>query len=730
MSSNVYSEIVNWLKSDNSVTIQEHLTTTKGLSENEVKKFLNEYFAGAKTKPNNDLMLGKSTDVQGPQHTEFTFCDCKNVIPSEVYAHKFEQAPYLLENEFCERGEIAAIGRMAVSNAHWALGVATSFAHSMSFDDTECNHASMFSGHEYFEILYLCTQKGLRSNNCNCDKEVELVGEYELSMDSEIVPTFNSSEIHSLFRHGIFGAAYDRDVFNFKPNSLVSTDEFLHQVYETGNRVEKDFWGVWNATPYNWQNEYASSPYGYIHDEAFNVGTDLASVLPSFVYNTYANILWDETGAMENRNNFMKNHGNTIGTTNNDYGDFHFTDNAMSVYTLDDEIIQIEKKILLRSNIPKIFVFINSTYSHYYVNGNEGYSNHYLKTNLWYTLKLPEQTDGWNNSIGEPEVIHSEECCNDDFALFSYSVLGDNDREYDIGFSIIDAMNNDVTLSNGYTHSFNYRYGIGCIVSGGDFRNLEADKGFAYDLRNCGNCNDFDIQTNSNELPVLWQPIVEVTGDPCSGTVQAGIVNLINSQMPVTKGNLKIRIFDDSGNNVNWNLTSNIATQGLSNQSNSAVGYESFDVNIVPPNPNQTEPRIHYKIELESPEGCVVLAVFAMPTCTDAGLQDCLKSKFEFLNNTDDSPEPGDGVTINWGELDLCSFWGDINSGGYNANHFRIEVYSMQGVNIFTSPPYGPNDATGTLHIPSAAFPVIPANYVIRVVFQNHTYITELVTIQ
>lgn len=707
VSDEMYREILNWLSYDQaeSVSLIDFLNESEKLNELEVESFLSEYLSGSKTFSQNDGVYQKTTT----SINQFTDCDCKNVIPEQSFDEKSEfNTPY--NSKEVDSDWNGQLKRWYKFNAQ---GLAHDHQHDMSWDDISSEHHRTESNFEFVEILYLCTESGLRSNNCNCDKEFTIEGEYDFEMYQDIKVTNLESRSYNYHRLGFFGFTAERNAEGFRGREFVNEEIIELHTEEMGSEVYKNIFGNYTYQAIQWQQDWLKSPYSLIYsrltDSIGNPGLQPVdgSQYPDDDYVSLSQLLQSRAFFLEK----VKNDPNQIPDPL--YAETHSSTQNNSTLTID-KTIPFSLTTRLRSNIPRVIHFNSAIRTGYRVFGTGGNSKQRSKANFWFTYLIPEQNEGWDNSWNDdepPASIEDGVCCSDEFAAFQYSVLDDPSREAVIKSAILNSLNQDPVNDFGYS--------LGATVSNGDVVSIDQNQGFVYDLMSCGNCTQFD-KSNGQGMPIMWHPIVEVTGSACDGTLQYEVINY--NEMP-NPGSVTARlVWDEPFGGWQWDEINEVAT-GTAN----ALKQGSI------PSATQTasgavSARVNYKLEFISSENCTTLVVFNTPLCSYEDDLDCITECIIAPFPNPIVPED-DYLNIDVHESIIdCPIYSDATGFG----NYMVEVYSSNG-NLVAGPYYSSNAVQTTnssvsppavlrLAIPRSSIPSTGSavTYYVRITFANY----------
>lgn len=675
----LYAEILDWLSQASPPRLDDHLKNSTSIDYQEVNQFLTAYYSGStNTKQPNSASRAE----------EFTDCDCKNIIPRETSSDHSTASVPVTKGEVHNGGS----GAMEYEFEYQSKGIAFDHRHDMDFDDEYAYviHEDKRFNHQKFELLFLCTLEGLRSNKCNCDKEIFVDGEFEFDIYQELALQWLNSGIGNDYRLGIFGMTLERDVVNFNRNKLINYEEIVAAAYQTGGYRFKNVLGQHiNATPVDWQGTSQNSPFALAYD-----------YFTSFNDADYINV-----SPLQNQANFLNSLDNYSASN---YSNHHTSVNNYAIHQRNNETVPIEHRTVLRSNIPRIFVFTSTLYSQFKAQGNHGFSRHRSNANFWIGYKIPEQTAGYEN--GERlTVAEADRCCNDEFAGFKYDILNNATRETEIKSNIADALNTNI---NGYA-DIEYEFGVGLTLDqNGQIDEINADKGFAYSISSCGNCDEFITGTDDNGISTFWSPVVTLSGNLCnSGSVQVQLIG----QLPPTSGTTYTMVKDGG-----WEWNGTFPNQ----QAYSVPQPVSSGLIAVIYTPGR------YKIEFESPGGCKTLAIVIVEPCEDRPSgADCLSTQFGFHPNPiQPIPENSSpNAYLDWAITIFCPSHTDPGK-----QSFSVDVYDLNGNKIF-GPQQFNNQVSGSLTIPFSVWPStnnVLTNFVLVVTFADFTQFSRVVLVR
>ncbi len=709
VSRDLYNEILTWLSMEESEeqTLDHYLLTSTFAEKSEVKRFVSQYYSGlTKRQPSINAKTTNENDNE-----PYTGCECKSVIPrDDSPILKSEVSDFLGTNV-----QNVGSGEVVKTTGYHSKGIAFDFHHEVFFDDlTNREETYHQDNHEVFEILYLCTIQGRRSSKCNCDKLAVLKGEFQFDFSHRSAVTQNNSEINSQLRVGFFGFEADRDVVNFNPNNLIHPnfkfEPISAKVYQVGRKRRDDYLSPPVITDIDWEIDADFSPFARIHDH-------LTSFNPNINY--LANVT---------RGNFLKDLGRESPHDQPYYDLFH-TSYDHEIYTQSDLTQAIEHTLVLRANVPKVFVFASSIHSRMQFDGNEANARHLANGNFWTTLIVPGQTDSYQESknnqygelgLGNPTPTHPDPefsyCCNGDFARFSFDAVNNTPRYDELKDVVVDAMN----IGPSWSPVLEYSEGIGVAVIDGDVLYVDGSNqsGYAYDFLACGNCDYFRLPYNDeNGLPLLWDPIVEVTGDPCGEFLQVEVLNF--GEMQTTPGSVAVTVqSDEAFGGVRWED----AILPGPNSSPNAYPFQTFDIPI-----NTTSQPITYKLEFTHSEGCSVVAIFTVLPCGSSQSRlDCFDMNLVPIPGnafSETGLQTGLDLELDWINWEQCPNF--PSNDGSNDSKFIIEVFNMQGVRVYNAGPFDGINPVSSHVISNSNFTNTPAYYILKITFADFTTITR-----
>lgn len=687
VSNELYQEILAWLsKDDEEIRLDDHLRTSS-IKPEETRTFLEDYYSGAEPKisPNQK---GKTSE----ETAQFGDCDCKNIIPRETSSSYSEGNLGPINGE--EHG--GGSGAMEWEYQYEDEGLGFEHRHDFDIDDEEdkiLTHSHNRTVYHRFEILLLCTSEGLRSNKCNCDKQIISDGEFEFDIYQEMALQYLSTWISVDYRIGFLGMTLERDVESFDPRKLINHEWIEARVYQTGgSRLKDPFGNHINGASIDWQGTWAQSPFALAYDRMmlFN-DADFTSTTP-----------------LTTKSIFLDNLDNPdYNSSHPDYGDRHESYTNWAIHNSNNNQIPIPHNTRLRANIPRIYLYMAAVSSQYFAEGNHGYGRHRSEGNFWTAYKIPEQTTGFTPGETEDE---RDRCCNDEFSGFIYDIIDDAQRETQIKSDLVTSLNQ--TYAG--LPDLEYEYGVGVTLSQDDqVESITADKGFAYSITSCGNCDEFDLlTTDDNGIRNFWNPQLLVTGNLCNGGTI--LVSLQPGGMPPTGGT---QYTVQRYNGWTWD---NAFTNG------SAYANPQ---SIAAPLASLSDPG-EYKFEFISPGGCKTLALVVVEDCeSQSGGVDCIRNRFSRLPNpvqaTPEHSNPDFHITWAITSSHCPAFF----TAGKNS--FRIEIYDLRGTLIY-GPEYFSNQNIGSLTIPFSVWPSnggVMASYLVVVTFADFTSFSDIIQV-
>ncbi len=507
ISKSLYDVILDWIPLGEETTLDSYLLNNYD-NPAEVHAFLVQYYSGTSNKLYNGGDKGKGAAESGSGGSSSgagnsSECTCKNIMPIDGASASILPAysdDKILDEDW--NGQYHA----------WWYWKGDGCAHDFTMDGSgndiwEGDNQERNGYYQKIEILNLCSEEGMRSETCNCDKVMYTDGEYHKRYHL-FTDEAGIAEIEAKFMESFYAFTAERDVLVDR-NDFMNMEEIASASIEMGASISRSIdWGELKNALEN------------LYDAVIAIGDgDYSTAIGSSV-------------------DFLQSASNTV-NREVENGGLH----------QEDKFIDISYQPILHANIPRVFVYASNIAGHINGSGNEYRGEIRFSSNFYLNWQVPTQDAGYIPGQEVPSDLHEGECCNENIgkwltrgSMVHYNWPNQNSRE--------DAIKNQIkaNLNTNMQGATKWNYASGATLNGNIIGSIDNPFGHVYSEFQCGNCRDLQWGDRGDGIPNFWIPIFSKEGSLCDGQAVDVYIGNLNDLPDPSVITVKIYRLDANGN--------------------------------------------------------------------------------------------------------------------------------------------------------------------------------------